>query len=74
MRTLTVNEVEAVGGGPLPVVALWACRVLIGAVAIASFSVHLALTMNTTWVKDFLNGSAKRVAAAPAAEAPAPRK
>ncbi len=48
--------------------------IIIGAVAIASFSVHLALTMNTTWVKDFLNGSAKRVAAAPAAEAPAPRK
>ena len=36
MRTLTVNEVEAVGGGPLPVVALWACRLLIGGVAIAA--------------------------------------
>ena len=48
--------------------------IIIGAVAIASFSVHLALTMNTTWVKDFLNGSAKKVAAAPVAEAVAPRK
>ena len=48
--------------------------VFIAAVAISSFCVHLALTMNTTWVKDFLNGSAKRVAAAPVAEAPAPRK
>jgi len=48
--------------------------IIIGAVAIASFSVHLALTMNTTWVKDFLNGSAKKVAAAPVAEAPATRK
>jgi light-harvesting protein B-800-850 alpha chain len=36
--------------------------------AIASFSVHLALTLNTTWVKNFLNGGAKVVAAAPAAE------
>jgi light-harvesting protein B-800-850 alpha chain len=46
----------------------------IAAVAIASFSVHLALTMNTTWVKGFLNGSAgKVVAMAPAAE-PAVKK
>jgi light-harvesting protein B-800-850 alpha chain len=36
-------------------------------VAISSFSVHLALTMNTTWVKSFLNGGAKVVAVAPAA-------
>jgi len=48
--------------------------VIIAAVAIASFSVHLALTMNTTWVKDFLNGSAKKVAMAPAAEAASPKK
>jgi light-harvesting protein B-800-850 alpha chain len=41
--------------------------VFIAAVAISSFSVHLALTMNTTWVKDFLNGGNKVVAAAPAA-------
>jgi light-harvesting protein B-800-850 alpha chain len=39
--------------------------VFIAAVAIASFSVHLALTMNTTWVKEFLNGGAKTVALAP---------
>ncbi|MFN7857376.1 light-harvesting protein [Acidovorax sp.] len=41
--------------------------IFIAAVAISSFSVHLALTMNTTWVKDFLNGGAKVVAVAPAA-------
>ena len=29
--------------------------IIIGAVAVASFSVHLALTINTTWVKGFLN-------------------
>jgi light-harvesting protein B-800-850 alpha chain len=41
------------------------------AVAVASFSVHLAITLNTTWVKGFLNGKAPAaaVAAAPAAEA-----
>jgi light-harvesting protein B-800-850 alpha chain len=41
--------------------------VFIAAVAISSFSVHLALTMNTTWVKSFLNGGNKVVAMAPAA-------
>ncbi len=40
--------------------------VFIAAVAISSFSVHLALTMNTTWVKNFLNGSAKVAVVAPA--------
>jgi light-harvesting protein B-800-850 alpha chain len=30
----------------------------ISAVAIASFSVHLAIVSNTTWVKKFLNGAA----------------
>ena len=44
--------------------------IFIAAVAIASFSVHLALTMNTTWVKNFLNGGQK-VAAAAAADTPA---
>ncbi len=41
----------------------------IAGVAVASFSVHLALTMNTTWVKKFLNGNSAQVAvaAAPAA-------
>ena len=46
--------------------------IIIGAVAIASFSVHLALTMNTTWVKDFLNG--KKVVATAPADAPASKK
>jgi light-harvesting protein B-800-850 alpha chain len=39
--------------------------IIIGAVALASFSVHLALTLNTTWVKRFLNGSAAQVSVAP---------
>ena len=44
----------------------------IAGVAVASFSVHLALTMNTTWVKKFLNGNSTQVvAAAPAAAAAA---
>lgn len=30
----------------------------LGAVAVGSFSVHLALATNTTWVKGFLNGKA----------------
>ena len=38
--------------------------VFIAAVAISSFCVHLALVINTTWVKAFLNGKA---AAAPEA-------
>lgn len=47
----------------------------IAGVAVASFSVHLALTVNTTWVKKFLNGNSAQVAvaAAPAA-APAAQK
>jgi light-harvesting protein B-800-850 alpha chain len=36
--------------------------IFIAAVAIASFSVHLALTLNTTWVKAFLNGKAATAA------------
>lgn len=39
--------------------------IIIGAVAVASFSVHVALTLNTTWVKRFLNGSAAQVSMAP---------
>lgn len=35
---------------------------IIAAVAVASFSVHLAILTNTTWVKAFLNGSAGKVA------------
>jgi light-harvesting protein B-800-850 alpha chain len=40
----------------------------IAAVAVASFSVHLAIVSNTTWVKAFLNGKAP----APAVSATAP--
>lgn len=40
----------------------------LSAVAIGSFSVHVALTLNTTWVKAFLNGGADK----PAVTAPAP--
>ncbi len=29
----------------------------LGAVAVGSFSVHLAIMSNTTWVKKFLNGA-----------------
>ena len=43
--------------------------IIIGAVAVASFSVHLALTLNTTWVKRYLNGSAAQVSMAPASSA-----
>ena len=46
----------------------------LGAVAVGSFCVHLALATNTTWVKDFLNGSAKKAVVATAAEAPAAKK
>jgi len=49
--------------------------IFIAAVAIASFSVHLALTINTNWVKNFLNGGTKAVATAAApADAAAPKK
>ncbi len=45
----------------------------LGAVAVGSFSVHLAIATNTTWVKGFLNGT-KAVAAAPAEAPAAPAK
>ncbi|PUE44004.1 light-harvesting protein [Limnohabitans sp. Hippo3] len=48
--------------------------VFIAAVAISSFSVHLALTMNTTWVKNYLNGGTKVAMAAPAAADAAVKK
>lgn len=32
--------------------------VFLGAVALGSFAVHVAVTLNTTWVKDFLSGRA----------------
>ena len=43
--------------------------IIIGAVAVASFSVHVALTLNTTWVKRYLNGSAAQVSAVTATPA-----
>jgi light-harvesting protein B-800-850 alpha chain len=48
--------------------------IFIAAVAIASFSVHLALTLNTSWVKNFLNGSKAAVTAPAPADAAAPKK
>lgn len=48
--------------------------IFIAAVAIASFSVHLALTINTTWVKKFLNGNPQAVATASASADAAPPK
>lgn len=35
----------------------------LAAVAIGSFSVHLALATNTPWIKSFFNGSGARTAA-----------
>jgi hypothetical protein len=34
MRTLTMNEIEEVGGGPLPVAVLWGLRMLYVSIAI----------------------------------------
>ncbi len=36
----------------------------LGAVAVGSFAVHVALLTNTTWVKKFLNGAAPAATAA----------
>lgn len=45
---------------------------IIGAVAVGSFSVHLAILTHTTWVSAFLEGGAKTaVASAAATAAPA---
>jgi light-harvesting protein B-800-850 alpha chain len=48
----------------------------LGAVAVGSFSVHLALLNNTTWVKAFLEGgkSTKAGVASAAPTAPAAQK
>ncbi len=46
----------------------------LGAVAVGSFSVHLALMTNTTWVKKFLNGNAAVAAAAEPAKAEPAKK
>jgi light-harvesting protein B-800-850 alpha chain len=42
--------------------------IFLGAVAVGSFCVHLALVSNTTWVKAFLNGAAGKAVATQAAE------
>lgn len=47
----------------------------LGAVAVGSFAVHVALLTNTTWVKKFLNGNAPAATAsveAPTSTAAAP--
>jgi light-harvesting protein B-800-850 alpha chain len=50
--------------------------VFLGAVAVSSFAVHVALVTNTTWVKRFLNGptatKAAMVEQAPLATVPEP--
>jgi light-harvesting protein B-800-850 alpha chain len=50
--------------------------VFLGAVAVSSFAVHVALVTNTTWVKRFLNGGtgakAAMVEQAPVAMVPDP--
>jgi light-harvesting protein B-800-850 alpha chain len=48
----------------------------LGAVAVGSFSVHLALLNNTTWVKAFLEGgqSTKAAATSMAPAAPVAKK
>jgi light-harvesting protein B-800-850 alpha chain len=38
--------------------------VFLGAVAVGSFAVHVALLTNTTWVPKFLNGNAPAATAA----------
>lgn len=47
--------------------------ILLGAVAIGSFAVHLALLTHTTWVPKYLNGSGMATVSAPAAPAEAPK-
>jgi light-harvesting protein B-800-850 alpha chain len=46
----------------------------LGAVAVASFSVHYMLVTNTTWVKNFLNGTPKVVATTDSSTAAPARK
>ncbi len=45
--------------------------VYLGAVAIAAFSVHLALVLNTSWLKGYFNGGQKAAVAAAADATPA---
>ncbi len=46
--------------------------IFLGAVAVGSFCVHLALVSNTTWVSGFLNGAAGKAAVTAPAMAAAP--
>jgi light-harvesting protein B-800-850 alpha chain len=46
--------------------------IFLAAVAVGSFSVHLALATNTPWIKGFFNGSYQRAAPAVAAPVAAP--
>ena len=46
--------------------------IFLGAVAVGSFCVHLALVSNTTWVRGFLNGAAGKAAVTAPAMAAAP--
>ena len=46
--------------------------IFLGAVAVGSFCVHLAIVSNTTWVRGFLNGSASKAAVTAPAMAAAP--
>ncbi len=43
--------------------------VYLGAVAIAAFSVHLALVLNTNWLKGYFNGGQKAAAVTASADA-----
>jgi light-harvesting protein B-800-850 alpha chain len=45
--------------------------IFLGAVAVGSFAVHLALVSNTTWIKDFLNGGPAAAAISAPAASPA---
>ena len=47
---------------------------IIGAVAVGSFSVHYAIWTHTTWVSAFLEGGAKTAAASMPAAPAAPMK
>ena len=48
--------------------------IILGAVAVGSFCVHLALVTNTTWVKAYLNGGAGKAPVAVTQSVDAPKK
>ncbi len=47
--------------------------IFLGAVAVGSFAVHLAILTNTTWLPKFLEGGTKAAATASAAAPAAPK-